>query len=520
MRRRTCMKKYDVVVIGAGNTGMFTAAALAISGVKPLVIEAHNLPGGMATSFVRGRFEFDATLHGHIEANMEDMARNDLMLETEFPLYPLDVEFVTLQDGKVHKDFYDYSRDLGSQLDEKYPGKGYGKTWHNVIPRINNVREATVQVLNILGYLKNKKGDEASILDTVKYGLNILRKYPDLCKEGLQHTQEFYDKYKVPVYLRSFISMYWWYLGTRLTDSPAFLSFATTDFAYPYAYVKDTAHSFMAELEKKIRDNGGDILYNTAVTKIEVQGKKVIGLETSQGDIRTDHVVSTIDPKIAVGKLLSGDERFKRRVMKKEQKFKENFSFFMVYLGLDATTEEIGIDVPHVIINEELDPNDLFDHMTDLDAPKTIGFMCPNLITEDVSPEGTCIVSISVPVMSSVLEGLSQKEYVKLKNDYAKKMIGKVEEYLGIDLTSHIEEIVVATPATFTRYASSSSGSLGNYLSTSQFIKVRALTFMMNRRIKGLEFSGQFAGNIGYMNMNFGYRHGRKLAKKILKEGR
>ena len=515
------MKKYDAVVIGAGNTGLFTAAALAISGVKPLVIEAHNMPGGMATSFVRGRFEFDATLHGHIEANMKDMAVNDLKLETEFPLYPLDVQFVTLQDGKVHNDFYDYSGDIGRQLDEKYPGKGYGSTFNKVIPTINNVRAATIQVLNILGYLKNKDGDEASAWDTVKFGLGIVKKWPQLVTQGLQHTQTFYNRNKVPEYLRSFISMYWWYLGTRLTDSPAFLSFATTDFAYPYAYVKDTAHSFLAELERKIRDNGGDILYNTAVTKIEVRDRKVIGVETSQGDyIRTDHVVSTIDPKIAIGNLLEGDDRFRRSVMKKERKFKENFSFFMVYLGLDATTEEIGIKVPHVIINEELDPNDLHDHMTDLDAPKTIGFMCPNLITEDVSPEGTCIVSISVPVMSSVLEGLSQKEYIKLKNEYSERIIHKVEDYLGIDLTSHIEEIVMATPATFTRYASSTSGALGNYLSTSQFIKVRLLTARINRTIKGLQFTGQFSGNIGYMNMNFGYRHGRKLAKKILKEGR
>ena len=139
------MKKYDVVVIGAGNTGMFTAAALAVSGVKPLVIEAHNLPGGMATSFVRGRFEFDATLHGHIEANMQDMAYNDLKLETKFPLYPPDVELVTLQNGKVHKDFYDLTKNVEEQIDEKYPGQGMGGIYNSVIPVINNVREATVQ---------------------------------------------------------------------------------------------------------------------------------------------------------------------------------------------------------------------------------------------------------------------------------------------------------------------------------------------------------------------------------------
>lgn len=514
------MEKYDAIVIGAGNTGMFTAAALAISGVKPLVIEAHNLPGGMATSFVRGRFEFDATLHGQIEANMADMVNNDLKLKTKFPLYPLDVELVTVQDDGVHKDFYDYSKDVGKQLDEKYPNKEMGKIFNSLINPINNVREATIKVLNILGYLKNDKGQEASLGDTLKYGLKIFKDYPDFLKFGLKHTSDIYDKYNVPDYLRSFISMYWWYIGARLTDVPAFLSFATTDFAYPYAYVKDTAHSYMAELEKMIKDNGGEILYNTKVTEIISENNKVIGIKTSHNDyIKSNHVISTIDPKKAIGELLTGNNSFKEKILNKEEKLKENFSFFMVYLGLDASPKEIGLEVPHIIINEELDPNKLWDDMFKLDAPKTIGIMCPNLITDDVSEDGTCVVSISVPVSSNLMEGLGQKEYVKLKNDYSKILVEKVEKYLNINLKDHIEEIVVASPTTFTRYSGSNAGALGNYLSTSQFIKTRLLTLKMNNKIKGLEFSGQFAGNIGYMNMNFGYRHGKKLAKKI-KEGK
>ena len=55
--------EYTVVVIGAGNGGLVAAARLALSGVKVLLIEQHNLPGGFATSFVRGRFEFETSLH-------------------------------------------------------------------------------------------------------------------------------------------------------------------------------------------------------------------------------------------------------------------------------------------------------------------------------------------------------------------------------------------------------------------------------------------------------------------------
>ena len=55
--------KYDVIVVGAGNGGLAAAANTAKAGLKTLLLEKHNLPGGCATSFRRGRFEFEPSLH-------------------------------------------------------------------------------------------------------------------------------------------------------------------------------------------------------------------------------------------------------------------------------------------------------------------------------------------------------------------------------------------------------------------------------------------------------------------------
>src|SRR5574344_59179 len=54
---------YDVIVVGAGNGGLAAAATTAKGGLKTLLLEKHNLPGGCASSFVRGRFEFEPSLH-------------------------------------------------------------------------------------------------------------------------------------------------------------------------------------------------------------------------------------------------------------------------------------------------------------------------------------------------------------------------------------------------------------------------------------------------------------------------
>jgi prolycopene isomerase len=56
-------RAYDCVVVGAGNGGLSAAAQLAAKGVKVLLLEQHTVPGGFATSFVRGRFEFEVSLH-------------------------------------------------------------------------------------------------------------------------------------------------------------------------------------------------------------------------------------------------------------------------------------------------------------------------------------------------------------------------------------------------------------------------------------------------------------------------
>ena len=51
------MSKFDAVVIGSGTGGLSAALSLATAGKKILLLEQHNMPGGCATSFVRGRFD-------------------------------------------------------------------------------------------------------------------------------------------------------------------------------------------------------------------------------------------------------------------------------------------------------------------------------------------------------------------------------------------------------------------------------------------------------------------------------
>ena len=55
---------YQVIIIGGALAGMSAALQLQAKGVKDiLILEKHNLPGGLATDFVRNGIEIEATLH-------------------------------------------------------------------------------------------------------------------------------------------------------------------------------------------------------------------------------------------------------------------------------------------------------------------------------------------------------------------------------------------------------------------------------------------------------------------------
>ena len=65
-------EKYDAIVIGGALAGMSCAMKLASEGKDVLILERHNLPGGLATSFVRGGLEMEATLHEMMSLGLKE----------------------------------------------------------------------------------------------------------------------------------------------------------------------------------------------------------------------------------------------------------------------------------------------------------------------------------------------------------------------------------------------------------------------------------------------------------------
>ena len=54
---------YDVVVIGAGVSGLTSAALLSKAGLSVLVLERDSRPGGYLAGFRRKNYRFDSAIH-------------------------------------------------------------------------------------------------------------------------------------------------------------------------------------------------------------------------------------------------------------------------------------------------------------------------------------------------------------------------------------------------------------------------------------------------------------------------
>lgn len=498
------MKEYDIVVIGSGNAGISAAVALAQQGERVLVLEQHNLPGGCASSFVRGRFEFDVSLHSMDYFNVFKPIVTDAMgLKSKFPGMPDEMDYITCKDGKMTRDLYHFDT-MADEVEAAHPG--CGESCHELMKIYRDMNQAFGQVMMASG------PEEVGA---------IMQQHPYFAKYGQYTVDQIYDELNVPEYTRSILNNFWWYMGIKPVNAQAALysMLAGGEYFDTQSYPERTAHGYLAEMETVIRKNGGDVWYNTSAEKINVKNSRIESVETSQGDvIKTSYVMCNCDPRRVVAQMLNGVDA-PEAIVKKEETAEENFSFFMIYLGMDISAQELGIRTHHTFIHEDTDINRVFDEYGSFEGDKTIGVLCPNYTVPDISPEGTCILSISVPVHGRILDGLNQREYIRKKHEFEKDIIKRVEKYMGIDIESHIEEIDTATPATLSRFAGLFNGSLGNDLNGPDIMQKMAIGEELNQMVPGLSFVGQYTGSLGYRNVISGYVAGMQVALQM-KEGK
>ena len=508
------MKEYDVIVVGAGNGGLVAATTTAQAGYKTLIFEKHNLPGGCATSFVRGRFEFEPSLH---ELCAESTAPE---LESTIGIF----------------------KDLGAGVELLYEDTlyraickdkemGYDVVMHTGRENFLDDIEAAVpgcrdSVAAFFDLCANTDGAQV-YMASGKNGMKLnpfvlMNKYGDFMRAASHTAEEVEIALGIPEKARSIMNTYWGYLGVPTDDLSAlhFISLLTA-----YMQVKPTmpynrSHELSLNLVKAFEGFGGEIRYNSEVTRFLYDEKgKAIGVVANGEEYYAKKIVSNVIPNNVINR--SDAKKLPKRFRKLANARKFGMTFVTVYLGLDKSREELGIDDYSVFITRDKDPRVQFE--TRLDCGYYV-VNCLNKALPDATPKGTSTLFFTIPFMPGDFpEDLTARGYKEFKNSIAEKYIKDYEETMGISIMPYIEEISIASPVTFARYLGTPEGAIYGY-DTGNWDNVVGRTAMepMEFNIPNLYFCG------GHSTMGDGFpsgyitgdRIGKRVVKDLRKEGK
>ena len=134
---RNVANSYDAIIIGAGMRWPYVRSYLARAGMKVLVVEQHNKPGGYCSSFKRKGFKFDAAAHslgGFTYGNLGNIFRDiGLLKKVKFNKFDPSNTIIT-PDHKIS--FWNSMDKTISDCQEAFPSEK--KSIHNFFNSVVN----------------------------------------------------------------------------------------------------------------------------------------------------------------------------------------------------------------------------------------------------------------------------------------------------------------------------------------------------------------------------------------------
>ncbi len=497
------MGQYDVVVIGAGNGGLTASATLAKQGLNCLLLERHNIPGGCATSFCRGRFEFEVALHqlsGMGTVNKPGPLR---MLLQEMGVLD-ELEFVE------QADLYNIVSPDGFRLTLK-PDKE--EVIGELSSRFPQEKDAIVKFFDLCYAYANQMLAAFWFKDP-----QVTReKYPVLFEYAFKPAVEVIDSYFKDPLLKAALSVYWGYLGLPLTRL-SFAYLAMLFFTYiefkPF-HLKGGSQALSNAILNKYLENGGNTRFNCSVEKILVENGEVKGVITDQGEeIRSKVVVSNASQVTTYVGMIDKDNR-PAEVSREMRGRSLSPSAFTMYVGFDCEPDELGItEATNFVMSDPIMDDSILAKMKEVSITDELMVLsCYDVSDPEFSPEGACQVNIVTLKYGEPWMRIPPDQYWDVKMRCADSMLSLVEKVFP-NMRSHIEEVEVATPLTHMRYLGHPEGSIYGF---EQYTK-DSMFFQPSRKspINGLYFAGGWAGDCGFQTtLQAGVSVGRSVGKRF-----
>lgn len=476
--------KYDAVVIGAGNGGLTAAATLAKVGKRVLVLEQHNTPGGFASSFVRGRFEFEPSLHELCDFGTEehpgDVRRLFDELGVKLDWCPVPDAFRTILINDP--DLKDYTMPFGTKafvdkMEEYVPGSR--PSMEKFISLCEDLDRAIAYMSAASGNVDPKvmQREHANFLKCAPYPVSVVL-----------------DALKMPKAAQKILGSYWCYIGVDL-ERLSFFFYAIMVYKYLIGGAcvpAQRSHSISVALTDRILELGGDIWCSTRAEKILMKDGHPYAVRTSKGDIETRHVICCCSPHAVFGDMM--DAADVPEAQRRDTNAREfGMRGFVAYVGLNRSPEELGLKDYSYFIYNSMDTADECRRVRAFETNDVQATICLNIANPHCSPAGTTTMSFTTFFNSDVWDSVKPEDYVKTKRAVAAHMFEVFAQQTGVDIRPYIEEIEIATPATLARYTLNPKGVMYAYAGN-EWDSLLARLMMLSEDVKvpGIRFAGAY----------------------------
>lgn len=492
------MSDFDAVVVGAGNAGLTAAVTLQRAGVRTLLVERHNIPGGCATSFRRGRYEFEVALHQLSGIGREGQAFSLRELLTELDVAD-QVEFVEEHDlyRAVVPGVYDVTlpadwTGAADALEAAFPGnRGRVEKFFGL------VRDLTFWQVAAQNGLPAREVD------------------PLLFRQGLRPFKDVLDEHFTDDRLKSVLGAYWGYLGLPPARLP-FQDLALVLFAYlefkPW-HIRGGSQMLSRALLDSFLRAGGEVRFNTAVEAVLTRGGRVAGVRLDTGErVTAPEVVSNASLPVTYG-MLEGLAVPSAAVRDLGTR-RPGVSGFVLHMGLAATPAELGFTASTNFVNVDMDDERTFAAMRGLGPVRAIAASSYDVEPIGFAPAGASHVSLMTLQYADAWRSVPPAEYARTKFAYAETLLDLVET-VSPGLRDAIEEVDVATPLTMERYLGHPGGAFYGYeQDATESWLFRGRPGETESHVPGLHLAGAWVGMCGFQPT---LQSGASVARRLLR---
>lgn len=454
---------YDVVVIGAGISGLTNAALLSKAGLSVCVLEMDARPGGYLAGFRRKDYRFDSAIHWLNQLGPDGLVTNvfDFIGKdhpTANPQKKIKRYVGTDHDYLLTDNPDNFKRALILDFPHERKGiekffkaaKTIGRSFH-VLGRMYRSEE-TMSKAELIPHMLKKLKYAIPFLKYLRYagsegvvkGLNTFFKDEKLLKVFASEMDM----------LSCLVPIGWAYYG---------------DYQLPPT---GGSQVFPEWLEHATTSMGNDVFYRCKVNQVRTDNGKVVGVDVDhKGHSKTvmcEHVVAACDVETLYEKMLPSDaipEKLKSKLREADL----YSSSVTVSLALDCPAEQLGFDEEMIYLSRD----EVSREEQANGDPHTngISILAPSYRDPSMAPVGAGTLTLYVPAFfdqydhwGTELDEFGNRkrgeEYKRIKKWYADIIIDRVAERFAPKLRDHIVYADIATPITHWRYSGNRNGSM------------------------------------------------------------